>query len=71
MRTVAIRFNHYKREYTYITNLKLETGKFYQISTPDRSYPTPVEVMRYGVPRPQGIELKEIVDAISLEQEAT
>lgn len=67
MRTVAIRFNHYNREYTYITKLDLEVGKFYEISTPDRTYTTPVEVMRYDVPRPQGITLKEITDAVSLE----
>jgi hypothetical protein len=67
MRTVSIRFNNYKREYTYLTNLDLSTGKFYEISTPDKSYSTPVEVMRYDVPRPQGIQLKEITQAIALE----
>lgn len=67
MRTVGIRFNHYNREYTYLTNLDLVVGKFYEISTPDKSYSTPVEVTRFDVPRPQGIVLKEIVEAIPLE----
>ena len=67
MRTVSIRFNNYNRHYTYVTNLDLTVGKFYEIGVPGKSYSTPVEVMAYDVPRPQGIELKEITLAVPLE----
>lgn len=69
MKFVSVKFDNYYRHYTFKTNLPLKEGKHYKILAAGAVYSTPVKVMEYKSKGPDGVELKEITDAIEVENE--
>lgn len=63
MKVVSVRFRNYWRSYAFNTNLPLKEGKIYKVRAQDTSYSTSVVVEGYLDTAPDGIQLKEIIEA--------
>ena len=69
MKIVSVKFNNYYRSYAFNTRLPLKEGKVYRIRADGLEYSTPVKVEKYLDKGPVGITLKEIDNAVEVEEE--